>query len=266
MIPKTKEEKFEHAWYTRQGIYRKQTLATTKKWFDFTYLQINKDIKNRFQKSEADFTNWDYIALQGKDYFKPLMLSIYSEGIVTAAKALNVKGTWDIYNVKSVLAVDEYCSNLVTQITKETKLAINNHIAAGIKEGKSMYEIGKELRQVVGLNSIQEQSVRNFKQYLLKKYPVATKTEIKNKVDAYAKQKLIERTNMIARTETAKAQVIGFCDELKSLGKDKVKFSAYPGCCDECQELDGNIYPVDVIKGLLPKHPRCRCVPIPYLE
>ena len=71
-----------------------------------------------------------------------------------------------------------------------------------------------------------------------------------------------ERAETIARTETAKASVAGTVAGWKSSGVVGGKqFVAAPDCCDECQELDGEIVGLDeeFAEGDPPVHPNCRC-------
>jgi len=35
--------------------------------------------------------------------------------------------------------------------------------------------------------------------------------------------------------------------------------------CDECRELEGHVFSLDEIEKMIPKHPNCRCVALPYL-
>lgn len=71
-----------------------------------------------------------------------------------------------------------------------------------------------------------------------------------------------KRSTMIARTETAMADVQGSIAGWKAsevvAGK---KFLAAPDCCDHCQSLSGKVVPLDqeFNEGDPPVHPSCRC-------
>lgn len=70
------------------------------------------------------------------------------------------------------------------------------------------------------------------------------------------------RANTIARTELAMADTQGTLAGWKATGLVAGKeWSAAPGCCDECQELNGQIVPLDASFpiGDPPAHPNCRC-------
>ena len=62
----------------------------------------------------------------------------------------------------------------------------------------------------------------------------------------------------IARTETAHAQVKGQVDKYKSMGFTHGIFNATDPC-EDCGELDGQIFTLDEIQTLIPRHPNCEC-------
>ena len=80
------------------------------------------------------------------------------------------------------------------------------------------------------------------------------------------------RAEMIARTETARADIQGSLAGYKASGLVSQKqWLTAPGCCDDCQELDGTVvgiddeFPNDGGDGP-PLHPRCRCAVLPVLD
>jgi SPP1 gp7 family putative phage head morphogenesis protein len=81
-----------------------------------------------------------------------------------------------------------------------------------------------------------------------------------------------DRAEMIARTESAKADVAGNIEGWRVSGVvDKKEWIAAPDCCDDCQELDGQIVDLDdSFDGDggdgPPLHPRCRCNVLPVLS
>lgn len=77
------------------------------------------------------------------------------------------------------------------------------------------------------------------------------------------------RAMTIARTETAKAETQGSIAGWKASGLVAGKqFIAAPECCADCQELDGEIVPLDdeFQEGDPPVHPNCRCAILPVLN
>lgn len=81
-----------------------------------------------------------------------------------------------------------------------------------------------------------------------------------------------ERAETIARTETAFADVAGNMSAYRASGLVSQKqWVAAADCCDECQDLDGEVvaidddFPGDGGDGP-PLHPNCRCDVLPVLE
>lgn len=62
----------------------------------------------------------------------------------------------------------------------------------------------------------------------------------------------------IARTETAHAQIKGQVDKYKEYGFTHGRFNATDPC-DDCAALHGQIFTLDEILTLIPKHPNCEC-------
>lgn len=78
-----------------------------------------------------------------------------------------------------------------------------------------------------------------------------------------------ERAEMIARTETATADVQGTIAGWKASGVVKAKqWLVAPDCCDECALLDGETVPLDgdFDEGDPPLHPNCRCTVVAVLD
>jgi len=77
------------------------------------------------------------------------------------------------------------------------------------------------------------------------------------------------RANVIARTEIIRAHAEGQLDAFERLGVDEVGVMAEwstagdDRVCIECGELEGVVMTVKEARGLLPRHPNCRCCWIP---
>jgi SPP1 gp7 family putative phage head morphogenesis protein len=83
--------------------------------------------------------------------------------------------------------------------------------------------------------------------------------------DAFSK----ERATTIARTETAKADTQGARAGWKASGEVAGRqWNASPNCCDECQDMDGQIVGIDeeFEGGDVPLHPNCECFETPVLN
>lgn len=79
-----------------------------------------------------------------------------------------------------------------------------------------------------------------------------------------------KRATLIARTETARADVEGNLAGYRELGVTRKQWLTAPECCDECHEIDGMTVGIDEgfpsgVNGP-PLHPNCRCDVLPVLD
>lgn len=74
-----------------------------------------------------------------------------------------------------------------------------------------------------------------------------------------------QRAETIARTELTRAHAEGTLLGMKSMGIEKttaeIELSAAGDgrMCEECAELDGQVFDIDEASGIIPIHPNCRC-------
>lgn len=78
-----------------------------------------------------------------------------------------------------------------------------------------------------------------------------------------------KRAIVLARTEIINAHAEGQLDSFEAMGIDEVGVMAEwltagdMDVCDECAELEGVVLSVEEARGLIPRHPRCRCAWMP---
>jgi SPP1 gp7 family putative phage head morphogenesis protein len=86
--------------------------------------------------------------------------------------------------------------------------------------------------------------------------------------DSYAFSE--KRALVIARTETARADIEGNLTGYRELGVAKKRWLTAPDCCDECHEIDGMVVGIDDEfpggVGGPPLHPNCRCDVLPITD
>lgn len=79
-----------------------------------------------------------------------------------------------------------------------------------------------------------------------------------------------DRAETIARTETAEADVQGNLASYQESGVQKKRWVVGDGCCDVCQELDGEEVAIDDVfsdgSDGPPQHPNCRCDVLPVFD
>lgn len=238
-----------------------------QEWMDFAQKQIRKDLSSKYQKSVASkLTDWEFIENQGIKTIKPAALEIMRTGGDVAYKHLAVVGSFDVLNVPAMKAVEKFCSKLVTEVTANTKRGINTYVKHGIKEGYSMPKIARELRPLVGLTSNQTQSIINYRKLIEVKRPGLSAAQVDKVVMRYTNKTHRQRMLTIVRTETARAQNIGYVQGLEQVGVEETEFSAAAGACEECVALDKTRYKVGEASGIIPVHPRCRCAMLPVIS
>ncbi len=269
-MPKTKLNTIHSKldWQLRRN--EKVFQEAVQKWSAFTIKQIQTDLRTKFQKDiTSELSDWEFLQQQGQDILKPATLSIMQTGGNESYKLFKVKGAFDVLNVESVKAAEKFTAKLVTQVNSETKKGIRTYIKAGIKEGKAMPKIARELRPLVGLTQNQTQSVINYRNLLSDKdkFPGLSAEDIDRKSTRYADKTHRRRAQTIARTEAARAQNIGYAQGMEDLGVTQLEFSATIDdvTSAECQFLDGKKFSISEAKDIIPVHPNCRCAMLPVV-
>jgi len=241
--------------------------SVLQRWFAFMRKQILWSLSVKFKKDiTSELTDWEFIEEQGIRNIKPAALKIMQSGGNTAYRQLAIEGSFDILNVNAIKAADKFCAKLVVDVTAETKKGIRTFIRHGVKEGMSMPKIAKKLRPLVGLTDRQTDSIINFRRILEEKRPDLSAAQVDKKVMVQTNKVHRRRMENIARTETARAQSIGYVQGLEDVGVKEVEFSSSPGACDECVALNENKYPIAEASGIIPVHPNCRCAMLPVVN
>ncbi len=242
-------------------------LVAVRRWFDFANRQIRSDLTKKYVSKDitSELTDWSFIEKKGIEGIKPVTLEIIRTGGEGAFKIMQLEGVFDIVNVRAVSAAEKITATMVKEVTAETKKGIRLFIKNGVQEGKSMPKIAKELRPHVGLTEKQTQSVINFSKNLAVKHPEMSAEKIRQKTQVYSGKVHRRRMEMIARTETARAQSEGILMVYADENVKQVEFSAYPDACEICTPLDGNKYNVGRASGVIPVHPHCRCAWLPVV-
>ena len=90
--------------------------------------------------------------------------------------------------------------------------------------------------------------------------------EITKRIEGYFEGNAKYRAEMVSRSEVIAASNEGALHRFELEGVDKSEFMAAPDACEICLPLDGKITPTKESHGIIPLHPFCRCVWLPYLE
>lgn len=79
------------------------------------------------------------------------------------------------------------------------------------------------------------------------------------------------RAEVLARTEVIRAHHQATIQEYKNWGVEGVnvlgewKTAGDGRVCDECEDLEGQIFTLEEINSKIPLHPQCRCIALPYI-
>lgn len=135
-------------------------------------------------------------------------------------------------------------------ITAAMDTQISKVLAQGIADGDSPATIARKLNKVIGGGL---------------DLTIKTKAGIERTIPAQV------RARTLARTEVIRAHHAATIQEYRNFGLAGVKVQAEWSTagfnvCDECASLEGKIYTLDEIEGLIPKHPNCRCIALPILD
>ena len=134
-------------------------------------------------------------------------------------------------------------------ITTEMESAVSDVLAMGMADGKHPLEIAKLLdKTITGRGESLEIVDR-----------------LGRKIDSQ------RRAEILARTETIRAHHSANIGEYKAAGLMGIKIQVEyltagdDRVCSRCAPLNGKIYSVDEAENLIPVHPQCRCVALPYI-
>jgi SPP1 gp7 family putative phage head morphogenesis protein len=246
-------------------------MEALQRWHRLVIITVNKDLSKFYKSSStqitATLTDWEYLNEQGQEILKPATLSIFQRAGKQAYKLVGVKGAFDVVNRDAITAAEKFTADLVTNVTKQTKAGIRTHITTGIGQGQSMPNVAKSLKNVVGLNARQVTALEN-RRILLEtadKYSHLNKKQIKQRLTNYSAKLHRSRLRSIARTETARAQTIGYAKGLANVGVEQVEFSMSPDACPDCEALHGTRYSIADGALMIPVHPHCHCALIPVI-
>ena len=223
----------------------------------------------RVDAEVAHLVDWHCLRMKGDLAIGRMHASIFIKAAGKAAQIAKWKVSWDVVNHRAVDWAASRSAQLVTRTTAGIRQAIRDEIATGIEQGYSMPTVGRRLRglagpkgqTLIGLNAPQAAALR--------KYEAALKAEgldlgrVARLVDRERRKKLIYRTEMISRTETAASVSEGTLGVYAEAGENMVEFESSADACPTCLPMNGTKYALDASSGIIPVHPNCRCTWMP---
>lgn len=207
----------------------------------------------------------------------PLMESLikqaYIQGIISVNRKLGKK-------VKSTKEAD-----ILKALSKTHRKTINVFIRNKLGElNDSNYFIGRQIKdtiqeavnEAVGLKLATNETLKECKKNILKKFSEQGITAIKTKNNRYIR--LDAYAEMVVRSTTREVTNTATILQVQELGYDLVKMSSHPGSCPICQQFEGRVYSISGKDIRFPKldvafssgyaniHPNCRHTLEPYIE
>jgi len=238
------------------GIMRRKILSDlTHKFAKFT--NLTNFAKDTALEITTKLTDWEWIQDNGRRILKPALLTVLGKGADEAFIIGGIEARFDVLNPRSVAWAEKHCAKLVREVTDETRVAIRDVIRRGVKEGKSVPHMAKEIRPLVGLTSRQSMAVANYDEWLIMNRPELSASEVSRRVDVYARRMHRRRANMISHTESAFAVDEGTLQGYEEAEVEKVEILLAVGACDDCVTLARKRYKPSEAHGILPAHPVC---------
>lgn len=232
-------------------------------WLDFMVKELRAGLSRMRGRTPAarvkSIADWEEIRRHGEELIKPELMEILTEGgnAVMGRRMVKKQERFDPIGIEAVKWVTEHSAELVVEITDETMLAIREYIKVGVKEGKSIQKIARELRPLVGLTERQLMAVANYHEMLILERPEYTVARQREMAEVYARRLHRRRATLIARTESAFALTEGQRQGYDQMGITRLERVEDPDCCEACAEHQGEIYTIEEAKGVLPEHPNC---------
>lgn len=226
---------------------------------------ISKDIG---QQIAIELIDWEEIEAKGLLTIKPAILSIINKAGANTQLLFDATTPFDVVSVQATELAETITANMVREVTTETQKAIATIIRTEMTEGRSIPQIAKKLKPLVGLTEKQIISVANFEEKYIIRFPEANQERIDRAVDRFAKKKHRQRTETISRTIASEANAEGSLNRYETEGV-KVEWIAVTGNDFDpefCQDNNGKVFTIAEARGMIPVHPNCECIFGPHVE
>lgn len=242
----------------------KELRKLINEWMQEMRKMVNKGLNEQIRKDQADsltleLTEWEIVEQKGIVKIKPAILDIISKSGENTTRLFSIEASFDTLNRQAVELAETITATMVREVTEETRKGISYAIRDGLEGGRSIPQIAKEIKPLVGLTESQVISVANYEERLLIDRPTWNRKQIDRSVNKYERKKHRERTQMIARTESSTAMNEGSLNVYESEEVD-VEWIAVKGNefdPEECQDNDGRVFSIAEARGRIPVHPNC---------
>lgn len=190
-------------------------------------------------------------------------------------RQVEVRIRFDAMNPHAATFARIQSSQLITQIDESQREAVRNLIESSVSNGRTVRDIARDIRNVVGLRDDQVTALSNYRERITERGKL-TEDQIESKVRRYADALARQRGELIARTEVLQAANQGQLETWMEaqrqgvLGNNyKKKWVLTPDelLCDACESMDEVEAELDEefengqgeSTMVPPLHPNCRC-------
>jgi SPP1 gp7 family putative phage head morphogenesis protein len=136
-------------------------------------------------------------------------------------------------------------------ITKQMDAQISRVLAQGMIDGDGPALIARKLISIINGDGVDKLGIRDtLGRFIPAKY----------------------RAEMLARTEIIRAHHLATIQEYRNWGvlgitvQGEWKTAGDDRVCDQCASMEGKVFTLDEIEPMIPAHPLCRCLALPYIE
>jgi len=179
----------------------------------------------------VDYVDWEIIERSEKSIIKPAYLNIMERAGNLSRAHARIEASFDVINPRSVEWAEKYSSELVSLVEKETKKGIRRIVSQGLKEGKTLTQVARDIEHLkdVGLNGRQSAALLKYRRAL-----EAQKLPKELYLQKYTKRYdrlLRDRSELIARTEVSRSVNEGYLDSLEETRYEEVEISSAADAC-----------------------------------
>jgi SPP1 gp7 family putative phage head morphogenesis protein len=136
-------------------------------------------------------------------------------------------------------------------ITEQMDAQISRILAQGMIDGDGPALIARKMIAVINGDGVDKLGIRDtLGRFIPAKY----------------------RAEMLARTEIIRAHHLGTIQEYRNWGvlgikvQGEWKTAGDDRVCEQCAGMEGKVFTLDEIEPMIPLHPMCRCIALPYIE
>jgi len=164
-----------------------------------------------------DSADWDLILAEAARAYVEASLRT---GAIALGQQMGIEVSLNVQNPHVARWIAQYAGLLANRVNETVREGIRQALIEGLAEGITGREMRDRVLEAFGC-------VRNEAGKVVADAPLRYRAE------------------MIARTETARAESSGYREQAREAGVTEIIWLAAPDCCDFCAEMDGKVVGID---------------------